>query len=120
MSMLSEAMSALRGAQAACFGETVSYIDGDGRETEVRAVPGSTVFRQRNEYGMWIRTETRDFIVTKSQLPKDPVKGDVIMWNGGEYEVLAPNDEPVWRWSDPLETAYRIHTKHTGGFTDGE
>ena len=34
-----------------------------------------------------------------------------------EYEVLAPNGEPVWRWSDPYRTALRVHTKHTGGET---
>lgn len=28
-----------------------------------------------------------------------------------EYELLAPNDEPVWRYSDPQHTIYRLHTK---------
>ena len=115
MGVLSEAMSALRDAQSEWFGETVSYITSGGVEKEIRAVPGSTVFRQMNEYGTWIRTETRDFIVRRSELELPPQKGDAIVFNGREYEVLAPNDEPVWRWSDPLQTAYRIHTKHTGG-----
>ena len=51
----------------------------------------------------------------KAELGLGPEKGDVSWCDGGEYEVLAPNGEPVWRWSDPHRTAMRIHAKHTGG-----
>ena len=115
MGMLGEAMDALRRTENEWFGEKVSYKPGNGTAMEITAVPGSTVFRQQNEYGAWVRVQSRDFIVRKDDLPAAPEKGDVITWRGSEYEVLAPNDEPVWRWSDPLQTAYRIHTKHTGG-----
>ena len=115
MGMLGEAMDALRRAETEWFGEKVSYLTGDGEEIEVSAVPGKTVFRQRNEYGMWTRVETRDFIIRHADFAVVPRKGDVIAWNGSEYEVLAPGDEPVWRWSDPMKTALRIHTKETGG-----
>lgn len=28
-----------------------------------------------------------------------------------EYELVAPNNEPVWRWGEQSKTWYRIHTK---------
>ena len=62
-----------------------------------------------------LRTETRDFIIRPDELGLVPEKGDVIRFDGGEYEVRAPNGEPVWRWSVPHRTAMRIHAKHTGG-----
>ena len=120
MGVFKEAMTALRDAQSAWFGEEVTYLTEDGVELQFNAVLGHTFFKQQNEYGSWIRVESKDFIVRKEDLGREPKKGDLIRYSGSEYEVLAPNDEPVWRWSDPLETAYRIHTKHTGGFTDGE
>ena len=33
---------------------------------------------------------------------------------GVEYEVLAPSDEPVWRWSGTIHQVRRIHTKEIG------
>jgi hypothetical protein len=43
-----------------------------------------------------------------------PKRGDVIYFNNKRYEVLAPNDEPVWRFSGVNELALRIHTKEVG------
>jgi len=115
MSMLREALSALRATEENWFGEKIAYAPLDGARHEITAVPGRTVFRQQNEYGTYIRTETRDFIVRCEQLSGEPQRGDEIEYGGRRYEVLAPNGEPAWRWSDPLHTAYRIHTKLTGG-----
>ena len=120
MGVFKEAMTALRDAQSAWFGEEVTYLTGDGVELQFTAVLGHTFFKQQNEYGSWIRVESKDFIVRKEDLGREPKKGDLIRYADSEYEVLAPNDEPVWRWSDPHQTAYRIHTKHTGGSTDGD
>jgi len=115
MSMLRKAIDALRGAETDWFGEAVTYRPAGGVAYAATAVPGRTVFRQRNEYGAYVRTETRDFIVKRECLAAYPARGDEIVFGGKTYEVLAPNDEPVWRWSDPLQTAYRIHTKLTEG-----
>ena len=62
-----------------------------------------------------MRTQRRDFIIEDGQFMFFPEKGDVIEFDGREFEVLAPNDEPVWRWSDPYHTALRVHTKLIGG-----
>ena len=48
------------------------------------------------------------------ELPKEPKKGDKIYYDGVEYEVLAPQKEPVWRWSGTSHLTRRIHTKEIG------
>lgn len=81
----------------------------DGREFEFKATLGRTLFRAENEYGVTIRTTSRDFIT--SDLPGDPERGDKIIYDGRIYEILAPNGEPCWRRSG---NAKRIHTKEIG------
>ena len=112
--MIRSGISALRMMQYEILADTVSFRHGLSAK-EIRAIAGKTVFRSTNEYGNWVRTETRDFIIRADQLDAPPERGDVIVFDGREFEVLAPNDEPVWRWSDPYHTAYRVHTKNTGG-----
>jgi len=112
--MIKSGIDALRAAQESVLAEDAVYRRG-AATTDVRAVVGRTVFRTSNSYGEWVRTETRDFIVAAGILPFEPARGDRIAWNGAEYEVLAPPNEPVWRWSDPQRTAMRIHTKLVGG-----
>ena len=112
--MIEAGVNALRSIQTAILAKDVTYRHGSESRV-VKAVPGRTVFRSENDYGRWVRTETRDFIIPAGQLASFPERGDVIEFDGGEFEVLAPNDEPVWRWSDPFRTAVRVHAKHTGG-----
>ena len=107
-------MRALRFAQNSVLVKTVTFRHG-GETHEVRAVPGTAFFRALNEYGQWVRVQTRDFIIPDGQFTFFPERGDVIEFDGREFEVLAPNDEPVWRWSDPYHTAMRVHTKLIGG-----
>ena len=68
----------------------IVYLRRDGETLNIPATLGRTLFRAENEYGVTIRTETR-------------------------YEVLAPNGEPVWRWSGTGRILRRIHTKEIGG-----
>jgi len=115
MSILRKAVEALRATEESWLGEEVVYFPMGGVRYAVVAVPGRTVFRQQNEYGAFVRTETRDFIVKREQLAAEPQRGDEIEFGSRRYEVLAPGGEPAWRWSDPMHTAYRIHTKLTEG-----
>lgn len=115
MSILEEAVNTLRSIQESCLSVPVSYRRSGGEARTVNAVVGKTVFHSRSDYGTWTRTETRDFIIRADALSEPPTRGDEIAYAGRTYEVLAPNDEPVWRWSDPYCTAMRIHTKWTGG-----
>ena len=113
--MLKTAIEALRAVQLASAAVEVTYRPLGGGALALKAVAGRTVFRSTDESGMWTRVETRDFIVPRELLPSEPQVGDEVDFLGGTYEVLSPNGEPAWRWSDPFRTAYRIHTKHVGG-----
>ena len=112
--MIRTGIDALRSAQLDHLVSDAAYRRG-AEARRVKAVVGRTVFRSMTEYGAWVRTETRDFIIPAGQLDLEPQTGDEIVYQGDVYEVLAPNGEPVWRWSDPQQTALRIHTKNTGG-----
>lgn len=115
MAMIESAIDTLRTVQDEFLASEAEYVRTGGGARTVRAVPGRTVFRSVNDVGAWIRIETRDFIVAAKELDEPPQAGDIVRFRGAEYEVLSPNGEPAWRWSDPYRTAYRIHTKHTGG-----
>ncbi len=91
------------------------YVRKDGTQIPINATPGRTLFRAEDQYGVTVRTESRDFLVAASELPDEPERGDSILYNGIRYEVLAPNGEPVWRWSGTCHWTRRIHTKEIGG-----
>ena len=114
--MIRSGIDALRTSQIDVLAVDVTYRRGT-EERRVRAVVGRTVFRSQNDYGAWVRTETRDFIIPAGDLDLEPMTGDEVVFDGGVYEVLAPNNEPVWRWSDPYRTAIRVHTKYVGDGT---
>ena len=113
--MIKSGIETLRAMQMASVATEVvdKRLGGDAKT--VKAVVGRTVFRSTDESGIWTRIETRDFIVGKALIDFEPQVGDEIEYIGNTYEVLAPNGEPAWRWSDAFHTAYRIHAKHTGG-----
>lgn len=111
--MLESAINALREVQANILSHRVAYMRG-GEGGYVRATIGRTIFRTTNEYGSWVRTESQDFIFRKGELDLVPQVGDIIIFDGSEYEVLAPHGESVWRWSDPYHSAIRVHTKLVG------
>ena len=113
--MIESAIEHMRGIQMQSLASEAVYRPLGGEAHTIRAVVGRTVFRSPDENGVWTRVETRDFIVTREQLPSEPQVGDEVEFLGGTYEVLAPAGEPCWRWSDAFKTAYRIHAKHTGG-----
>ena len=112
--MIRTGIDALRAVQLDFLVSDATYRRG-AEARSVKAVVGRTVFRSTDESGIWTRVETRDFIVPKELLPSEPQVGDEVEFLGGTYEVLSPNGEPCWRWSDAFQTAYRIHAKHIGG-----
>lgn len=114
MGMLEQAAEWLEAEKRKSLAVPIRYVRKNGAELELKAVRGRTLFRAENEYGVTIRTETRDFLVAASDLPGDPERGDLILCDGFRYEALAPNGEPVWRWSGSCRLTRRIHTKETG------
>lgn len=110
MGLLENAAAWLDSQRQKTLSVPVVYVRRGGDVFSLNATLGRTLFRADNEYGVTIRVESRDFIT--SDLPTTPERGDKIIHNNRQYEVLAPNGEPVWRWSGK---AMRIHTKDVGG-----
>jgi hypothetical protein len=90
-------------------------------EVTVRATIGRTLLKLDDGYGgvrmVWT---DRDYLIRGADLvlggnPVQPQRGDQIREVVGAqtlvYEVLAPGEEPPWRWADPHRQMFRIHTK---------
>ena len=92
------------------------------REESTVALPatvGKTVFKVVDDYGRYQHIESRDYLIHAADLIMNghvilPQSGDEIEENGFVYEVMAPNGEPEWRYSDSYRQCCRIHTKLTG------
>jgi hypothetical protein len=92
-------------------------------QVALRATIGKTEFEIDDGSGVIQRFQSRDYLIQTADLelggePTLPVAGDRIRETVGErvfvYEVLAPGNEPHYRYSDPFRKLLRIHTKHVG------
>ena len=83
----------------------------------IDAVIGQTVFTFIDASGADQRIQSRDFFVVASDIAQlgEPERGDMIIETEGTqervYEVMAPNSEPHWQWSDQFNDVMRVHTK---------
>lgn len=91
---------------------------------EVPASIGKTTFELDDGSGAMIRSESRDYLILAAELVLAgtqtlPDRGDrIIEAAGGQefvYEVMAPGDEPHWRYSDLYRKTLRIHTRQVEG-----
>jgi hypothetical protein len=116
---MSKGLDFLASQRKQFLSESIVYSPLSGEAHPLFATPGRTLFRSENEYGMTVRTLSFDFIVSADDLGCEPRRGDTIIFNNRMYEVLAPNNEPCWRWSGNDGKTYRIHTKDTGEVKHG-
>lgn len=79
----------------------------------VKATVGKTVFKVDNAFGS-AYIESTDFLIAVDALSEQPKKGDKIFMGETEYQVLAPQGQNVWRFSDFSHNIYRIHSKRIG------
>ena len=117
--LLAQGSAWLEAQRTAHMTRTVSYQ----RSTEsvaVAATVGKTVFQVDKGYGIVEQMEARDYLVLADDLvlggqPVLPKAGDRVREVEGSkafvYEVMAPGNEPCWRYSDPYRQTLRIHTK---------
>ena len=112
--MMEEAAEWLRSQTMGSLSVQVTYRTKAGASIPLRAVVGSTEYRVEDEGGVFVKAESRDFIVSAEELEAEPSRGDSIVWKDTVYEVLAPDGSPCWRWSDPFHRMMRIHTKEAG------
>ena len=81
---------------------------------DVSAVVGRFHFVVDGIDGISQHLNTYDFMILADALAplgSHPQEGDIIYYDGQEYQVLMIPGEPSWRWSDEFHTTYRIHTK---------
>lgn len=118
MGMLQNGLNWLDSQRKAHLSVPVIYRRGDD-SAEVSATVGKTVFKVTDDYGRFQHIESRDYLISATDLVLNdtqilPEPGDEIIENGFIYEVMAPNNEPEWRYSDSCRNTLRIHTKLTG------
>ena len=116
--LLGNAMRWLEAQRRKYLTVPVIYRRGD-QVLELPATIGRTVFKVSDDYGRFQYIESRDYLVSAVDLILDgvitlPEKDDEIIESGQIYEVMAPNSEPEWRYSDSSRQCLRIHTKLTG------
>lgn len=113
----------LAGKLKAFAAKPVVYRRGNSDVT-VSATVGRTLLKLQDGLG-GVRMEwtDRDFLIAATDLvmngiPVLPERGDQIRETQGSrtfvYEVMAPGQEPPWRWSDEFRVLLRIHTKQVG------
>ncbi len=92
-------------------------------QVAVQATIGKTEFEIDDGSGAIQRFQTRDYLIQTEELVLGgvltlPVAGDRIRETVGDqtlvYEVLAPGNEPHFRYSDPFRKVLRIHSKYVG------
>jgi hypothetical protein len=98
----------------------VTYIRG-AEQVTVQATIGKTEFEIDDGSGSIIRSQSRDFLIQAADLQLGgveslPVAGDLIRDTQGSntfvYEVIAPGNEPPYRYSDPFRKLLRVHSRH--------
>lgn len=120
--LLQTGLAWLSGQLRANASQTVTYARGASSVT-VQAVYGQKLLKLDDGRG-GIRMEwvDMDFLIDANDLTFDggvtwvtPQRGDLIAATvNGEaqtFEVRPYGSDAPWRWSDPHQTMYRIHTK---------
>lgn len=118
--LLADADEWLAGQFRSHLSSAVTYTRGVNSISGLLATVGRTQFETTDDNGVVEAWESRDFIVSKSDMVLsstaiEPARGDRITQtlNGATcvFEVMAPAGQPVWRWSDSRRYRMRIHTK---------
>jgi hypothetical protein len=121
--MLADGLAFLTQQLSANVSQAVTYADGD-RSVDVHAILGRKLLKvDDGAGGIRIEWTDLDFMIPAAELilpgdatPHTPARGNriyiVMPYDVQTFEVEPFGNEPPWRWSDPKETMYRIHTKY--------
>ncbi len=101
----------------------ITYQRGALTSDPIDATVGRTVFESADQFGVIQKTESRDYLMLRTDLVLNgvvtlPQRGDRVRETQDDeqfvYEVVSPTGggEPVFRYSDPYRKTLRIHTKH--------
>jgi len=95
-------------------GENVFFAH-SGTSYSMKASVGKTPWYLDNGGGVQVISETRDFLIKKSEMPFDPERGDKITDAvGDEYEVGCPGEGIPWRFVNSTNTLVRVFTIKAG------
>lgn len=98
------------------------YPSGSTTPFICRATPAIGRWEKLDGSGQVVRMETRDFIISRDEMPNDPKRGDTIVVIDSQarttYRVLIPDGaQQAWRWCDRASTVRRIHTTEVERYT---
>lgn len=104
-------------------------VPGTGALRTVKATVSATRRTAMDSAGGFVSTQTRAFLISRADLPEDPVRGmRLTLVEDGRtlaYDAAPPSSgEVVWEWTDRLQTLRRIHCtpvaiSEAGGEIDG-
>ncbi len=114
--LLQKGLQFLESQRQQHMAEEVTYQRGADTVT-VLATFGKTEYEVEASEGITVGAEVIDFLIAATELviqdqPIQPRYGDQIIVAGqGTYEVLDLPGAGCWRYSDPYQMTFRIHTK---------
>lgn len=121
--LLQRGMDWLAGQMKEHASQSVLYVRGE-QSVSVPATIGRTDFEVADAYGVMQHVVSRDYLIPAGDLnlnghPALPQRGDGIheTRNGRvfRYQVVAPQGQPHWRYSDAYHRVLRVHTKLISG-----
>lgn len=90
----------------------VIFIDKNGQETEISAVPDETTFDSPDYDGFVVKNRMIDFICRASDLPKMPERNERIKYKNVTHNIVPAGEQGfVYEWTTPFKTTIRVHTK---------
>ncbi|MEM9589493.1 MAG: hypothetical protein AAGA03_19580 [Planctomycetota bacterium] len=119
MSAFNDALSATFDTVMDVAGEAVVYQRGQ-QTVELVAVRGETEFEELASDGeAHVQVKSIDWLIRPQDLQLDevatePSRGDRIVVDGEQYDLMPGSSNQHWRWSDSRRTFYRIHTVRRG------
>lgn len=97
------------------------YSDGTN-SVSLTVIPGETTFERETTPGLFTTTHSQDLLILAAELILDdavvlPQLGDTftatIAGSSTVYEVMSPDGDRHYRWSDPFKKVLRVFTKET-------
>jgi hypothetical protein len=110
----------LQGQLKANASQPLSYTRGANR-VAVQGSPTDSLLALSEDFDGRVERTDADFVIATADLVAafaalavtfaTPQRGDTVTWGTQVYQVLAPGNEPPWRWQDPYHVMIRVHGK---------
>jgi hypothetical protein len=110
--LLETAAATLATIRAAHAATAITYTRG-ATSLSLTASAGQPPAAVVESSGLVTEVVIRDYLIEAADITalSDPLTGDRITEGTRTFEVLPLGGEGCWRWHDPGQTTYRVHTK---------